>query len=162
MSLLQHPVDGKSIFNGNRFGFWGAALALGLLFVLVEFSYTQFSLTKQLLGHNSPEGATAGWWWSLSLLWLIAALRRPATETQRGLGGLGHPGFRLYLVAAFSLLSGMEIVQQGPPAAAGFLVGAGAFAAVFLLVDLGAALARKVRLPARPLAFDTEQLPLPF
>ncbi len=83
MSLFHRIATEKFNTSGNRMGFWGAVLALGLLFLLVEFSYTQFSLTRQLLGQNSPEGATAGWWWSLSVMWLISALR-PRTGEKVG------------------------------------------------------------------------------
>ena len=138
-------------------------MAVAVMLVLVALTYKEFSLTRHILGQNSPEGATAGWWWSLSVLWLLAALRHQPTDAGRGgWGGFGRPGIRVYLVAAFSVLSGLEIVQQGSPAALGFLIGSGAAAASYMLMDFLSILSRVVRLPASAPKFEGEQLSLPF
>jgi len=157
-------IGGEVLFSGNRLGFWGGTLAVAVMLVLVELTYREFSLTRHVLGQNSPEGATAGWWWSLSVLWLLSAMHHQHAVTNRGgWGGLGRPGIRVYLVAGFSVLSGLEIVQQGSPAALGFLVGSGAAAASYMLMDLVSILTRAVRVPASAPKFESsEQLSLPF
>jgi hypothetical protein len=145
--------------------FWAPALGLGALLSVVQFSYTEFSFVREVLGQNTPEGAAAGWWWSVSMVWLIAALRAPHGKTDH----IGR-GFRFYVFSAFSLLGVLEIAQQGAPAAMGFLVGAGAFAALYSLADLGATALKRLRrsvrarraISRRTFNSEAEQLALPF
>jgi hypothetical protein len=138
--------------------FWGMAVGLGLLLMIVQLSYTEFSFMRDILGQNTPEGVAAGWWWSISALWLINALRRPAASKADAMSR----GFRSYLFSAFTLLGAIEIAQQGVPAALGFQVGAGAFAIVYAIGGLGVASVKTVRVAARARQIDAIQLPLPF
>jgi hypothetical protein len=138
--------------------FWGPAFGLGLLLWAVEFSYAEFSFIREVLGQNTPEGVAAGWWWSISVIWLISALRRSGDARRDPM----YRGFRFYLFSAFSLLGGVEIVQQGLHAALGFLVGAGAFAAVFSLADLSAASLKSFRSATHNRRAEVKQLSLPF
>jgi hypothetical protein len=140
---------------------WGTrgTIALGVLIVGVLMAAFDVFGIYHLFPIGSEEGVAAGWWWCLSFSWLVAALERPTADdlaARIGLFGGGAlawladtevneqepslakiPAMRWYLLAAFSLFSILETTQQGAPAALGFLVGAGAFAVLFALAEMG-------------------------
>jgi hypothetical protein len=145
---------------------------LAMLVVGALLSAIGFLGVRHLYAVGTEEGAAAGWWWCLSFSWLLAALEKPADGDLASL--IGRPAARAaqwlfpmdaqrpvsssppvpmvrwYLLASFSLFGVLETVQQGAPAAVGFLVGAGAFALLFTIAECGVLLIQTRGKPRAP------------
>lgn len=149
---------------GDRF--WRTMIGVGGLLVLVVLSSLEISTFQALRRAASPEGLTVGFWWALSVTWLIQSLWRPPAFSAAARGfrprSFGNRALRAYFALTFSALCVVEMVQQGQRAQLGVLCGAGAFVALFLIGRLAItwrAVQRETRTQG---ASEPEQLPLPF
>jgi hypothetical protein len=133
---------------------------------LVAVTYMEVSYVQSLTRAASAEGVACGWWWSVSVILLLEALYRPLAVKLNGapapLISLGNTALRGYLVAVFSVLSTIEMVQQGHRAQLGFLIGMGALGACYLVFKLSVEAIRGARRPLVSEPAEPEQLSLPF
>lgn len=115
---------------------WESLMVVILLLVAVRCSFDAFGLLKMVAPSISPEGAAAGWWLSMSVIWLAAS--RGGVETAPSLFGrpFGNRALRLYVALVFALFSGLQVGQHGADAIAGLAVGALSFLTVFLMATV--------------------------